>query len=153
MEHHDQVNFPMDGYDIVIDTYGDDFCTRYDAKKLLFPYNARFEMLLLPHKPPQPVERTDVGLNLHLAIERIQIHPLTRWFMHPPAAGTLVSGEPLSLCIVAALDAQDGRTAQLVVAEGVSSKLNAHSSTTTAASDVHSADIAAVPAQLPLEVA
>jgi hypothetical protein len=142
----------MENYDIVMDTYGDDFCTRHGVKKPPFPYNPGFEMLLLPHKPPQPVERPDVGLNLELAIERIKIHPLSRCFMHPPAAGTVISGEPLRLRIVAALEARDGRTSQLVMAETVSSSEQVHGGTTSAAGGGGHSDAAAMPGPQPCGV-
>jgi hypothetical protein len=123
----------MKNYDIVMDTFGDDYCTRHGAKKPPFPYNAGFDMLLLPHKPPRPVERPTVGLTLDLGIERIKIHPHARCFMHPPATGTVIAGKPLRLRVVAPLDAHDGRTSQLLVAKTISSSDESRCKTTAAA--------------------
>jgi hypothetical protein len=139
----------MESYDIIMDTYGDDFCTRHRVKKPPYPYITGFEMLLLPHKPPPPVERPDVGIILELAIERIKIHPLTRCLMHPPAAGSPIPGEPLRLRIVAVLDARDGRTSQAVVAETVSSSQHVQGGAITAAGKGLRVDAAARLAQQP----
>jgi hypothetical protein len=136
-----------ENYDIVMETYGNDFCTRHGVEKPPFPYNAGFELFLLPHKLPPPVERLDVGLNLELAIERIKIHPLTCCFMHPPAAGTVISGTLLGLRIVAALEVRDGRTSQLVVAEIISNHEQVQGGPTTAAGKGDCSDAAAMPGQ------
>jgi hypothetical protein len=139
----------MEDEELVMAIHGPDFCTRYKVKKPPFPYNAGFEMLLLPHKPPQPVEPTYVSFNIERSIERISVHPLTRCFMHPPAAGTAISGEPLCLRIVAALEARDGRTSQVFLAETINNSKQADGSTTTAANESKNADAAAKPAQRP----
>jgi hypothetical protein len=110
-------------YFLVADLMGDDFCTRYDARKPQFPYVAGCELLLMPHQPPQPVERLKFTLRPQLALdlesrkERISLHPLARCLLHPPAAGTVLSGEPLPLRIVEPLYVRDGRFSQLLVAE------------------------------------
>jgi hypothetical protein len=110
----------MDSCNIVMETFGDDFCTRYGATKPPFPYTCGRELLLLPYRPPPPVERPKLGLVGQRRIERIKMHPLDCCFLHPPAPGTVIGGgAPLRLRIIAPLDARDGRTAQLLIAETV----------------------------------
>ncbi len=109
----------MDSFHVIMDTFGDDFCTRYGAAKPPFPYTSGRELLLLPHRPPPPVERPKLGLVKQRRIERIKMHPLDCCFLHPPAPGVIGSGAPLRLRIIAPLDARDGRTTQLLIAETV----------------------------------